>query len=194
MSDSAPAKTCNKCLESKPTSNFYAKKNGRFGVQAVCKECIKINSLNCFKRNRDSRLESMREYRKNNTEYLRFYDRNRYYFNTEERRKYVKLWLANNPEKASEAQRNWAKANKHKKYAIVAKRRAAKLSACPKWLSESQLLEIVEIYKNCPKGWHVDHEIPLQGKNVCGLHVPWNLKAIPAQKNLSKGNKIKKVD
>jgi 5-methylcytosine-specific restriction endonuclease McrA len=36
----------------------------------------------------------------------------------------------------------------------------------------------------------VDHVIPLQGEEVCGLHVPWNMEVITQDDNLKKSNKL----
>lgn len=68
-----------------------------------------------------------------------------------------------------------------------AKRRAAKLRATPSW---ADLNAIRAIYAQCPKGYHVDHIVPLKGKNVCGLHIAANLQILSAQDNISKNNKF----
>jgi hypothetical protein len=82
---------------------------------------------------------------------------------------------------------NWRKQNPYKHAAKEAKRRALKLNATPAW---ADLKKIEEIYRNCPKGFHVDHVIPLNGKDICGLHVPENLQYLPAIENIKKGNRF----
>jgi hypothetical protein len=81
----------------------------------------------------------------------------------------------------------WAKNNRGKYRAKIARRRAVLKNATPQWVNHD---EITKIYENCPSGYHVDHVIPLNSKIVSGLHVPWNLQYLPAHENLSKGNRL----
>ena len=54
----------------------------------------------------------------------------------------------------------------------------------PPW---ADLDKIKEIYKNRPKGYHVDHIHPI---SKGGLHVHYNLQYLPAIENIKKSNKI----
>ena len=86
-------------------------------------------------------------------------------------------------------QSRYSKQNKGKKRSLQSKRRAVKLDATPNWLTTIDWLIIEYVYESCPHNFHIDHIVPLQGKTVCGLHVPWNLQAIPKLQNLSKSNR-----
>jgi hypothetical protein len=61
----------------------------------------------------------------------------------------------------------------------------------PKWVN---LEEILQIYAQCPVGYHVDHIVPLKGlinnRPVTGLHVPWNLQYLTPQENQRKHCRI----
>jgi hypothetical protein len=76
---------------------------------------------------------------------------------------------------------------KHCVNSIGSTKRASKLNRTPIW---ADLDEINSFYLNCPKGYHVDHIIPLQGKMVSGLHVISNLQYLTIKDNLIKHNKF----
>jgi 5-methylcytosine-specific restriction endonuclease McrA len=65
-----------------------------------------------------------------------------------------------------------------------AKRRATKINQTP---PDADMEKIKEIYKNCPKGYEVDHIHPL---SKGGLHHQDNLQYLTMSENRSKGAKI----
>ena len=110
-----------------------------------------------------------------------------YIINQNKLKKYKKKYYKKNSEKIKQYVSEWRKKNRNTTNAYKAKRRASELKATPKF---ANLNKIKEIYKNCPKGYHVDHIVPLINKNVCGLHVEWNLQYLTPSANLSKSNKL----
>ena len=76
-------------------------------------------------------------------------------------------------------------------------RRRRYREATPAWLSAEQKLEIRFHYRmaialsratGIPHA--VDHIVPIQGEDVCGMHVPWNMQVITQDENLKKSNKF----
>jgi hypothetical protein len=79
---------------------------------------------------------------------------------------------------------------------LVSMRRRRFRDATPNWLSPEQKMEIrlkyrlaIELSRSTGIRHAVDHEVPIQGEEVCGLHVPWNLRVITQEENLKKSNK-----
>ena len=155
------------CNKTKTLDAFSKKKGGMFGLDTRCKECRSVIGKTKYKENQEREIERSRAYREHNKEVL----------------------------KPRAAERR--KKNKAQLLAYTVKRRLSKIHRTPKWLSKEQINEIASYYimakeleKVFPWKQCVDHIVPLQGKTVSGLHVPWNLQILSASMNIEKGNKF----
>jgi hypothetical protein len=114
--------------------------------------------------------------------------------NREKCRATIEAWSARNPEKVKAYSAKAKATNKGAVNAHTVKRRLAKINRTPKWLTEDDFWMMEQAYDLAALRtrlfgfpWHVDHEIPLQGKLVSGLHTPYNLRVIPGVENVKKG-------
>lgn len=124
------------------------------------------------------------------------------------RRGYMETWRSENVDKIRDGWQSWYAENRdevlrkdkedpirrarmtaHRMQRIASQKRAT--------LSNLSVEDFLHVYSHRDalsqaekQQFHVDHYYPLQGKTVCGLHVPWNLQVIPATENISKGNKM----
>ncbi|CAB5194670.1 HNHc domain containing protein [uncultured Caudovirales phage] len=103
-------------------------------------------------------------------------------------------WQRENPQKMAQYQRTQNAKRPGKRNLWTMNYRTAKAARMPKWLNDGQLFEMESVYTYCSAlrkiglDYHVDHVVPLRGKSISGLHVPWNLQVLPGRENMSKGN------
>ncbi len=153
-------KICTSCSKEKSLSDFYHRKGK---PRSECKKCtLAQNKASITK---DAKLRSQASYRKKNKDLL-----------NKKHSDYKKV--------------NRALCNAHWMLYHSKKRQAT-----PVWLTDAQLEQIKFFYQHAKEcelltgdKYHVDHIIPLNGENVSGLHVPWNLQILPADINISKSN------
>ena len=136
---------------------------------------------------KDIRKVKSKMYRENNKELIKQLSHNYHKNNADKISAKKKIYREHNKEKIRKVIKTWYQANRDRYKSYKAKRRFLEKNAFPVF---ADLKKIREIYKDCPKGFHVDHIIPLNSKLVCGLHVEWNLQYLPAKDNLSKSNKL----
>ena len=88
--------------------------------------------------------------------------------------------------------RDWKLNNRSKCTSYEANRRAAKLERTPGWADHDKIAywhSYAELLTRVFKvKYSVDHVIPLQGEEVSGLHVDYNMQAMVTPLNSAKGN------
>lgn len=160
-----------------------------------CRNCENNNDKERYKIRKEAQLKYKKE-NYNATEKKKYNDS---YIERNKEKLILKcrLYYKKNSKKLNEQKRRYEKENKDKVNALASKRYARKVNASPKWITKEQEIEIRSFYeearlKTVETGikHEVDHIIPIKGKNVTGLHVPWNLRVITKSENCRKGNRI----
>jgi len=169
---------CKRCNETSPETNFKPDVRYKRGFSSWCHACHRESNREWYLSNKEKQGKKSRLWRKENLEAARRISRKHHRGNAAERGK---------------QHAEWARRNKGKRRATAAKRKAAQLQATPMW---ADMEKVQAIYKNAAAiqaytgtPYHVDHIVPLQGENVCGLHWEGNLQIITATENMRKHNK-----
>ncbi len=191
-------KTCTKCKESKELSEFFGNEVKRRADCKVCNVASRRDYKKQWKRDNKDRLNKKRkDDRAANKHGIK--DRELAYRSRPEVKEAVSKRNASyytaDKQGILDRNKNYFDANPAVRTNISAKYRAAKLNATPPW---ADLEAIKAVYQECADlQWlseeplEVDHVIPLQGKNVKGLHIASNLQILTRSENRKKNNKIK---
>ena len=188
-------KLCKKCDTVKPVEGFSKDSQAKDGLMAKCKTCDAARNKAYRGANPEKVVARRKAYCEANLEKEAARKKAYREANLEKARSSTKAWAEANLEKARASSKAWREANPEKEVARTAKRRAAKLQRTPEWLTQEHHDKILAKYaerdrlnKDTGIQHHVDHIVPLQGENISGLHVPWNLQVITAAENQQKSN------
>ena len=169
-----------KCLS---FSLFSKDKTKNDGYRTICKECTslsdKLRRDSIPKENKEIKLSKNREYKKQNKDAINKNNRD---------------WRRANPEKDKEIHNNWIENNSWKRAFYTSQRRNLIKKATPKWANFAYIKLFYEMAKMEENRLgievHVDHIVPIKGKNVCGFHVEDNLQLLFGKDNREKHNKF----
>lgn len=160
-------KTCTKCHAIKPFDGFYKRSRSPDGHEAWCKVCRLEHNRAWFAKNKDRHGELTRS------------------------------WYERNKEQHLQNSKEWYEVNKHRKLETTTAREKRCILATPTWADRELIKELYLLAQKLTEQTgiphEVDHVIPLQGKNVSGLHVETNLQVITAEENRRKSNKFQTI-
>ena len=169
------SKTCLSCSSEKPFSEFYKSSSKKDGYGSYCKACEKERYRSYYSLNQNKVACKTSKYREENKDKHNEYSKKHYSLNQDEiRQKQKKHYELNKPMYRQKTMLRYAR----------------KTQQTPNWLNKGHLVEMEGFYTFCQvfKGFQVDHIVPIKGKTVSGMHVPWNLQAITAEQNRAKSN------
>lgn len=189
-------KRCYTCKTTKPCSAFGKQTRSKDGLRGECKDCRWSYQLLNLEKRREYKAKNAehisaktKEWRERNAEHIAAYDRR----NRERDLAWNKAYRERNAEARKAYNREYSQKYPERLRANVVTRRARQQNSQPVCLNPSDKATIRRCYAVSRMfrdlfgiDAHVDHVLPLAGRDVCGLHVPWNLRIIDGTKNRQK--------
>lgn len=182
-------KECNSCFVNKSLSEYRPyRSRGVAYYRNDCRDCERAKGrvhdkkrtesgdtrrrlLKAYYKDKQKTIKRNREYRRKNKDKVNAYAR-----------EYFKIYYPKNRER------------------ILLRTKlldASRRTKVPVWLTKEHKRCIRDWYKLAKKieqstgiKQNVDHIIPLNHKDVCGLHVPWNLQILTQSENCTKNNRF----
>ena len=189
-------KLCTKCKTEKPVEAFYKDKCRKDGLRAECKVCVSVILKAWYEANKERVAAERKAWYEANKERAVASQKAYREANPDKVAARSKAWREANPDKIAAQQKAYREVNLDKIAAATRRRQAAKLQRTPPWLTRDHNHQMIQMYaerdrltKETGVQYHVDHIVPLRGKNISGLHVPWNLQVITAHENQTKNNR-----
>jgi len=155
------------------------------------KEETKVSQKAYRQENKEKIKAQRKAYRQENKEEIKAQRKAYRQKNKEKIKLQIKAYRQEHKEEIKAYDKAYKQENRERRRSWEAKRRSAKLNRTPAF---ANLDNIKQVFLHCPKNKVVDHEIPLQGKIVSGLHVETNLQYMTWSENSSKGNKFEPRD
>lgn len=167
----------------------------RYASNQGCVECAFLDAKARDEKNRDTRSAQARaryatapaKHRERALRYRRA--------NLAQAQANARNWAAENKDRCRANNAKWFASRPGQRAEYAAKHRASLSSRTPRWLTAGDHALIKLLYgeaaaltRSTGVKFHVDHEIPLCGKTVSGLHVPSNLVVMAASRNVRKSN------
>lgn len=160
----------------------------RYVSTMQCAECVRARDAS---RDEAEARATRRAYRQRNPDKVRALKAADQRRNSEKANARKKRWVEANREQVRATNAAWQKANPGMNCAKTMRRKADQLQRMPSWADQKAIQAIYEraaAMRADGLDVQVDHEIPLRGRLVSGLHVHDNLQIIPAIVNKSKSN------
>jgi hypothetical protein len=160
-------KKCIRCGTEKDISMFHKHKEMKDGHLNKCKTCV----VSCIS-----------EWRKQNPEVRKIeHEKNRIKLGKKTRKQYLEDRAKN-----AKGRKTVNLEHSHKRRMQKERHKSTELDS----FVFEEAVRLKDLRKEKTKiVWHIDHIVPLNHKDACGLHNSFNLQVVPAKWNLKKSNK-----